>query len=72
MRNSELRCASTTLESPDFRAEAEEAARRAARLVELDQTDNAVRLFHHAANELAFGRFKSPEAALEFVFDAVL
>jgi len=72
MTNSEVRCASTTLEHPDFRAEAEDAAYKAARLVDIDQTDNAVRLFRFAANELAIGRFKSPEAALEFVFDEVL
>jgi hypothetical protein len=72
MTNSESRCASTMTEVPDFHGEVVESARKAARLVEVNQNANAVRLFHFAAGELATGRFPNATAALEFVLDAVL
>ena len=72
MTNSEVRCASTTLETPDFQKEVREDARRASRLVDLNQRSNAARVFGEARVGLISGRFPTPEAALEFVFDEVL
>lgn len=72
MTNSEWRCASTTLEAPDFQAEVRDEVRRSARLVGLNQLDNAARVFGEARIGLISGRFPTPVAALEFVFDEIL
>jgi hypothetical protein len=72
MINSEVRCASTLLVVPDYRQELEAERNRAASLVAREQRDNAARLLRFAADELAFGRFPSTAAALEFVLDEVL
>lgn len=72
MTNSEVRCASTVLVIPDYRAEVEAERNRAASLVARHQRDNAAKLLRFAADELAFGRFPSPAEALEFVVDEIL
>ncbi len=72
MTNCEVRCASSSLEMPDYHAELETSVRRSALLVVINERNNAVKVLRYAANELAFGRFSSLEKALEFVIDEIL
>ena len=72
MTNPEIRCASTTLKVPDFRAEIEGSARAVQIRVDRSERDNAVRALMYAADQLAHGQFATIEDALDFVLYAAL
>ena len=72
MTNPEMRCASTTLEVPNFQAEVEVSARQAGGCVAYTNRQNAALVLRHAADRLACGQFSSIEMALDFVLNEVL
>ena len=72
MTNREVKCCSTMVAEPDYHAEMQTDARRAASRVAHNECVRAAGVFRYAADELFAGQFSSPVAALEFVLDAIL